>query len=143
MQTAACKVTSLYLGYNQITDAGVTTLCRTLKGAQCPVQVLNLSGNSAACKVTELDLSGNQVTDAGVASLCQALQTPACKVTNLYLSHNQVTDAGVTTLCRTLKGAQCPVQVLSLSGNSQFTIDGKRRLKKLLKRQPRLNLFEF
>ena len=158
LQTEACKVTELHLSDNQITDVGVTSLCQALQTAACKVTELDLSRNqiadtgvaslcqalqTAACKVTELDLSDNQITDAGVASLCQALQTAACKVTALHLDDNQVTDAGVVTLCQTLQRAQCPVEYLSLYGNFQITSVGKRRLKKLLKRHPNLDLFGF
>ena len=158
LQTPSCQVTTLDLNRNQITDAGVASLCLALQTAACKVTELDLSDSqvtdagvaslcealqTAACKVTELDLSDNQVTDAGVASLCQALQTPACKVTTLHLDNNQVTDAGVITLCQTFQRAQCPVEFLSLLGNFQITSVGKRRLKKLLERQPNLYLFGF
>ena len=158
LQTEACKVTELHLKDNQVTDVGVTSLCQALQTAACKVTTLDLIRNqitdagvaslcqalqTAACKVTELDLSHNQITDAGVASLCQALQTAACKVRALHLDGNQVTDAGVVTLCQTLQRAQCPVECLSLYGNFQITSVGKRRLKKLLKRHPNLNLFGF
>ena len=158
LQTEACKVTELHLSDNQITDVGVTSLCQALQTAACKVTALDLSRNqiadtgvaslcqalqTAACKVTKLYLSDNQITDAGVASLCQALQTAACKVTALRLDDNQVTNAGVVTLCQTLQRAQCPVEYLSLYGNFQITSVGKRRLKKLLKRHPNLDLFEF
>ena len=76
-----------------------------------------------------------------VLSVCQALQTAACKVTILYLIDNQITDAGVANLCQTLQRAQCPVEALNLQGNSQITSVGRRRLKKLLERQPNLELF--
>ena len=156
LQTAACKVTNLHLRNNQITDAGVATLCQALQSAVCKVTTLNLDCNqftdagvvslsqalqTAACKVTGLDLSTNQITDVGFVSLCQALQTAACKVTILYLIDNQITDAGVANLCQTLQRAQCPVEALNLQGNSQITSVGRRRLKKLLERQPNLELF--
>ena len=158
LQTAACKVTKLDLSGIQITDAGVASLCQALQTPACKVTTLRLNGNqvtdagvaslclalqTVACKVTELNLSYNQVTDAGVASLCQALQTAACKVTALHLDDNQVADAGVVTLCQTLQRAQCPVEYLSLYGNFHITSVGKRRLKKLLKRHPNLDLFGF
>ena len=69
---------------NQITDAGVASLCQAL---QIPT-----------CKVTELYLSDNQITDAGVASLCQALQTPTCKVSGLAIYSNQITNTAVNRL---------------------------------------------
>ena len=64
---------------NQITDAGVASLCQALQ--------------KPTCKVTELYLNNNLITDAGVASLCQALQTLTCKVTRLFVGGNQITEA--------------------------------------------------
>ena len=61
---------------NQITDAGVASLCQALQ--------------TPTCKVTKLLLAGDRITDAGVAGLCQALQTPTCKVTKLRLYGNQI-----------------------------------------------------
>ena len=155
LQTAACQVTTLYLSENQITDAGVASLSQALQTAACQVTKLDLSESqitdagvaslcqalqTEACQVTTLDLGKNQITDAGVVSLCQALQTAACNVTKLYLNDNQITDAGVATLCQTLQKAQCPVETLGLYDNSRITSVGKRRLKKLLERQPNLYL---
>ena len=126
------KLTSLYLSGNQITDAGVVSLCQALQTPTCKVTTLNLSGNqitdagvvilcqalqTPTCKVAKLDLSGNQITDAGVVSLCQALQTPTCKVTTLNLSGNQITDAGVVILCQALQTPTCKVTTLYLSDN--------------------------
>ena len=112
-----------------ITDAGIASLCQALQ--------------TATSKVTTLYLGRNQITDAGVASLCKALKTATCKVTKLNLSWNQISDAGVANLCQTLQKAQPQVTTLNLQGNCQITSVGKRRLKKLLERQPHLNLFGF
>ena len=103
LQTPTCKVTTLYLSGNQITDAGVVSLCQALQ--------------TPTCKVTTLYLSGNPITDAGVVSLCQALQTPTCKVTTLHLFDNQITDAGVVSLCQALQTPTCKVTTLDLSDN--------------------------
>ena len=158
LQTAACQVTTLSLSESQITDAGVASLSQALQTAACQVTTLNLSENqitdagvaslsqalqTAACQVTNLDLGENQITDAGVASLCLALQTATCQVTTLDLSEIQITDAGVVSLCQTLQKAQCPVEILCLYYNSRITSVGRRRLKKLLERQPNLSLLGF
>ena len=103
LQTPTCKVTTLGLSNNQITDAGVVSLCQALQ--------------TPTCKVTTLHLRGNQITDAGVASLCQALQTPTCKVATLHLSDNQITDAGVVSLCQAIQTPTCKVTTLGLGGN--------------------------
>ena len=103
LQSSACKVTTLDLKHNQITDAGVISLSQALK--------------SSACKVTTLDLGVNQITGAGVISLSQALQSSACKVTTLSLNYNQITDAGVISLSQALQSSACKVTELGLSGN--------------------------
>ena len=103
LQTPTCKVTTLNLGDNQITDAGVVSLCQALQ--------------TPTCKVTTLHLSINQITDAGVASLCQALQTPTCKVTTLDLRFNQITDARVASLCQALQTPTYKVTTLDLRFN--------------------------
>ena len=72
------------MGGNQITDAGVASLCQALQ--------------TPTCKVTELLLAGDRITDAGIAGLCQALQTPTCKVTKLRLYGNQITKTAVNRL---------------------------------------------
>ena len=72
------------MGGNQITDAGVASLCQALQ--------------TPTCKVTELLLAGDRITDAGIAGLCQALQTPTCKVTKLLLYGNQITKTAVNRL---------------------------------------------
>ncbi|XP_022794541.1 NACHT, LRR and PYD domains-containing protein 12-like [Stylophora pistillata] len=101
LQTPTCKLTTLDLRENQITDAGVVSLCQTLQ--------------TPTCELTTLDLRGNQITDAGVVSLCQALQTPTCKLTTLHLSGNQITDAGVVSLCQALQTRTCKLTTLHLS----------------------------
>ena len=117
LQTPTCKVTKLGLGANQITDAGVVSLCQALQ--------------TPTCKVTTLDLRHNQITDAGAVSLCKALQTPTCKVTSLDLSDNQITDAGVVSLCQALQTPTCKVNTLDLSHN-QITDAGVVSLCKAL-----------
>ena len=132
------KVTDLILFHDQISDAGIVSLCQALQKPTCKVTTLNLSYNqitdagvvslfqafqTATCKVTTLDLWGNKITDAGVVSLCQALQTPTCKVTTLCLGNNQITDVGVLSLCQALQTPTCKVTTLHLS-RSQITHAG-------------------
>ena len=127
-----CKVTTLHLSGDQITDAGVISLSEALQSSACKVTILNLSDNqitdagvislsqalqSSVCKVTTLHLSGIKITDAGVISLSQALQSSACKVTTLDLSGNQITEAGVISLSEALQSSACKVTTLNLSDN--------------------------
>ena len=133
------KVTDLILFHDQISDAGIVSLCQALQTATCKVTTLDLWGNNQitdvgvvslcqalqtpTCNITTLKLSGNQIIDAGVVSLCQVLQTPTCKVTTLYLSDNQITDACVVSLCQVLQAPACKVTTLGLS-RSQITDAG-------------------
>ncbi|XP_078380985.1 uncharacterized protein LOC144663792 [Oculina patagonica] len=133
-----CKVTTLDLSSNKLTDTGVARLCEALQHSSCKVTALHLSLNQitdtgvswlcealqhSSCKVTTLDLSRNQITDTGVTWLCEALQHSSCKVTTLDLSYNQITDTGVASLCEALQHSSCKVTTLDLSGN-QITDTG-------------------
>ena len=143
----SCKVTTLDLSGNQITDAGVASLCEALKHPSCKVTTLGLLSNQItdagvailcealkhpSCEVNTLNLFGDQITDAGVASLCEALKHPSCKVTILNLFGNQITDAGVASLCEALKHPSCKVTILNLFGN-QITDAGVANLCEALK----------
>ena len=143
-----CKtLTSLSLGFNRITDAGVASLCEALTQPSCKVTTLNLDDNQItdagvfslcealkqpSCKVTTLNLDDNQITDAGVFSLCEALKRPSCKVSTLDLVNIKITDAGVASLCEALKQPSCKVTKLDLA-DSQFTGAGVASLCEALK----------
>ena len=148
IQGSLCKtLTSLSLLNNQITDAGIVNLFKTLKQPSCKITTLHLFGNQItdvgvaslcealkqpSCKVTALDLGGNHITDDAVASLCEALKHPSCKVTTLYLDENHITDAGVANLYEALKRLSCKVTTLSI-GRNQITDAGVASLCEALK----------
>ena len=120
--TCNCKVTTLELSYHQITDTGVAKLCEALQ--------------HSGCKVTTLYLSYNKITDTntGVAKLREALQCPSCKVTTLDLRGNQISDTGVAKLREALQHSSCKVTTLSLS-NNQITDTGVAKLCQALQHQ--------
>ncbi|PFX24153.1 Protein NLRC5 [Stylophora pistillata] len=134
---AKWKLTKLDLSYNQITDAGVVSLCQALQTPTCKLTTLNLMSNqltdagvislcqalhTPTCTLTTLHLNANQITNGGVVSLCQALQTPTCKLTTLDLSHHQITDAGVVSLCQVLQTPTCELTTLFLRCLGYMTV---------------------
>ena len=111
------KPFALNLSGNQITDAGVSRLSKTLKQTTMPVTVLMLGAN--------------QITDDGAASLSEALKKSTCQITTLYLNNNQITDAGVTSLSEALKQSTCQLTTLALN-NNQITDAGVASLSEAL-----------
>ncbi|CAH3122482.1 unnamed protein product, partial [Porites lobata] len=142
-----CKLSRLYLGYNNVTDEGVTYLVEALKHNNCKLNTLNLSKNNVTdkgaeclaealkhsnCKLNTLDLSENNVTDKGAECLAEALKHSNCKLNTLDLSENNVTDKGAGCLAEALKHSNCKLNRLHLSENN-VTDKGVECLAKALK----------
>ncbi|XP_022806249.1 NACHT, LRR and PYD domains-containing protein 12-like [Stylophora pistillata] len=128
----SCKLTTLNLGYNQIADTNVASLCEALRDPSCRLTTLSLCANEItdagfsslcevqkhpSCKLTTLFLGGNKITDAGVVSLCNALQHAHYGLTTLDLWGNQITDTSVANLCEALQPPSCRLYTLNLLGN--------------------------
>ena len=99
----SCKLITLNLGYNELTDTNIASLSDALKDPRC--------------RLTTLSLCANEITDNGFSSLCEVLQHPSCKLTTLFLGGNKITDAGVASLCNALQHAPCGLTTLDLWGN--------------------------
>jgi hypothetical protein len=97
LQSPNCKLTSLYLSNNQVSD----------------IRELSAALQSPNCKLTELGLQNNQVSD--IRELSAALQSPNCKLTTLYLDNNQVSD--IRELSAALQSPNCKLTWLDLSNN--------------------------
>ena len=82
-----CKLSSLNLNHNLVTDEGVKCLAEALKD----------------CKLNSLILWQNNVTDEGVKYLAEALKDSDCKLNSLNLAGNEFTDEGVKYLAEALK----------------------------------------
>ena len=123
----------LYLGFNFITEEGVSHLCVALKDEHCKLTKLDLLGNNISeqgvshlcaalkdehCKLTKLDLSGNNISEQGVSHLCAALKDEHCKLTKLDLSGNNISEQGVSHLCAALKDEHCKLTKLDLTDNN-------------------------
>ena len=84
-----CKLNSLNLARNNITDKGVKHLAEALKNNNC--------------KLNSLDLAVNNITDEGVKHLPEALTNSNCILENLVLSHEYLSDEGLKYFAETLK----------------------------------------
>ena len=141
-----CKLNSLNLNHNLVTDEGVKYLAKALKHNNCKLDSLNLADNELTnegvkclaealkdsnCTLSSLNLARNEsVTDEGVKYLAEALKD--CKLNSLILWQNSVTDKGVKYLAEALKDSNCKLKSLNLAGN-EFTDEGVKNLAEALK----------
>ena len=137
-----CKLKTLNLGWNNITDEGVKHLSTALKHTNCKLDSLNLEYNNITdegvkhlstalthtnCKLNILNLRRNNITDDGVEHLSTALTHANCKLNKLNLACNNITDEGVKHLSTALTHANCKVNKLNLVYNN-ITDEGVKHL---------------
>ena len=142
-----CKLSSLELGVNNVTDEGVTYLVEALKHSNCKLNTLNLSNNNITdkgaeclaealkhnnCKLNSLYLLQNNITDKGVECFAEALKHSNCKLNTLDFSYNNVTNKGAECLAEALKHNNCKLNSLSLVQNN-VTYEGVECLAEALK----------
>ena len=128
-----CKLSSLNLGYDFVTDEGVKYLAEALKHSNCKLNSLNLAFNELTkegakylaealkhsnCKLNSLNLAHNELTKEGVKYLAEALKHSNCKLNSLNLADNEFTDGGVKYLAEALKHSNCKLHSLNLARNT-------------------------
>ncbi|XP_068742304.1 nucleotide-binding oligomerization domain-containing protein 1-like [Montipora capricornis] len=128
-----CKLNSLNLWGNKLTDEAAEHLSAALKHSNCKLNSLYLMGNeltdeaaehlSAAlqdsnCKLNSLNLRNNKLTDEGAEHLSAALKHSNCKVNSLNLERNKLTDKAAEHLSAALKHSNCKLNYLNLGFNN-------------------------
>ena len=142
-----CKLSTLYLDDDNVTDEGVEYLAEALKHSNCKLKSLTLAQNDVTdegakclaealkhsnCKLKSLDLWQNNVTDGGAKCLAEALKHSNCKLKSLHLGVNHVTDEGAKCLTEALKHSNCNLKSLDLWQNN-VTDGGAKCLAEALK----------
>lgn len=97
LSTRESYLRELDLGFNSISDNGVSTLVEALSDQNCRLKTIRLQGcglTSDACqymataltqsqKLQELDLSMNEIGDDGMRHLADGLRSPECQLETL------------------------------------------------------------
>jgi hypothetical protein len=105
LQSKHCKLTSLDLCDNELTEAAVAALAASLR--------------SEHCKLTSLDLSYNDLGDATGVALAVSLRSENCNLTNLVLRRNDLGEVGGAALAASLRSEHCTLTSLNLSANHE------------------------
>ncbi|XP_044175185.1 NACHT, LRR and PYD domains-containing protein 14-like [Acropora millepora] len=128
-----CKLESLHLGGNNLTDNAAKDLGEALKHSNCKLKSLDLRGNNLTdnaakdlgealkhsnCKLESLGLSSNNLTYNAVKDLGEALKHSNCRLASLNLSSNNLTYNSVKDLGEALKHSNCRLESLNLSSNN-------------------------
>ncbi|XP_016049544.1 ribonuclease inhibitor isoform X2 [Erinaceus europaeus] len=126
-------VKELVLSNNELGDAGMRELVRSLAAGPSALETLKLDSCglgpeacselsgllSAKPSLRELDLGSNALGDAGVAALCPGLLSPGSRLRTLWLWECGLGAEGCRELCRVL-GAKETLRELSLAGNEEL-----------------------
>ena len=122
----------LNLSSNNISDQGVSLLCRVVRDGHCKLTRLHLDDSKIQdqgvsqlsealrdgnCKLTELSLKSNNMTCKGLSNLQYALKSANCKLTELNLANNDIDDIGVSILSDALKDVNCKLTRINLGSN--------------------------
>ena len=137
-----CKLNSLDLSGNDITNEGVKHLAEALTNSNCKLNSLDLCGNditnegvkhlaealtNSNCKLNSLDLRVNNITNKVVKHLAEALTNSNCKLNSLDLCGNDITNEGVKHLAEALMNSNCKLNSLVL-GVNRITNEGVKHL---------------
>ena len=138
-----CKLESLYLTGNNLTDNAAKDFAAALEHSNCKLESLELSCNKftdnaakdfaaalehSNCKLESLYLSNNKFTDNAAKDFAAALKHSNCKLESLYLSNNKFTDNAAKDFAAALQHSNCKLKSLDLSFNN-FTEEGRQYLK--------------
>eukprot|EP00736_Rhodelphis_marinus_P014331 Rmarinus@m.21096 len=125
-----CALTHLSLASNDITDDGVSSLCKAL------LHPIDGDAADGSRFFPSIRLSRNVVSDAGakeLAELCVSLPS----VTTLLLDHNQISNSGAESIADTLIDGECSVTDINLAHNA-IGNPGGQALARMLAAKPHI-----
>ena len=119
----------LYLGGNNIGDAGCEAIATLLEDPSCNLRSISLRSNqigdvgatilanslSKNVKLQEISLRSNQIGDGGATAIANSLSKNV-KLQEISLRSNQIGDGGATAIANSLSG-NVKLQKLCLRGN--------------------------
>ncbi|XP_042612072.1 NACHT, LRR and PYD domains-containing protein 3-like [Cyprinus carpio] len=103
LQDKHCKLNTLMLKNNSITEEG----CAALTSAF----------NSNPSNLIELDLSGNKLGNPGIKKICHLVENKQCRLEKLKLSDCSITEEGYKALASALRSNPSHLIELDLTGN--------------------------
>uniref|UniRef100_A0A8C2FXE7 NACHT domain-containing protein n=1 Tax=Cyprinus carpio TaxID=7962 RepID=A0A8C2FXE7_CYPCA len=103
LQDKHCKLNTLMLKNNSITEEGCAALISAF--------------NSNPSNLIKLDLSGNKLGCLGMEKICLLLKNPQCKFKKLKLSDCSITEEGYKALASALRSNPSHLIELDLTGN--------------------------
>uniref|UniRef100_A0A8C2FYY3 NACHT domain-containing protein n=1 Tax=Cyprinus carpio TaxID=7962 RepID=A0A8C2FYY3_CYPCA len=118
LQDKHCKLNTLMLKNNSITEEGCAALISAF--------------NSNPSNLIKLDLSGNKLGCLGMEKICLLLKNPQCKFKKLKLSDCSITEEGYKALASALRSNPSHLIELDLRGNDPGE-SGVKQLSDLLK----------
>uniref|UniRef100_A0A8C1MRN2 Uncharacterized protein n=1 Tax=Cyprinus carpio TaxID=7962 RepID=A0A8C1MRN2_CYPCA len=120
LQDKHCKLETLMLNNNNITEEG----CAALTSAF----------NSNPSNLIELDLSGNKLGNPGIKKICHLVENKQCRLEKLKLSDCSITEEGYKALASALRSNPSHLIELDLTGNDPGQ-SGVKQLSDLLQDQ--------
>ncbi|KAL1251666.1 hypothetical protein QQF64_019462 [Cirrhinus molitorella] len=103
LQDKHCKLNTLMLNNNSITEKGCAALATAF--------------NSNPSNLIELDLSGNKLGNSGIKKLCNLFKIPQCSLEKLKLSDCSITEEGYKALASALRSNPSHLIELDFRGN--------------------------
>ncbi|CAB4008007.1 NACHT, LRR and PYD domains-containing 14-like [Paramuricea clavata] len=125
------QLIDLHLGWSDIGDGGVRTLCNALRREEHKLQRLNISSSLTTgsifalvevlgdehCAITDLNLVSDAIGEEGVRMLCDVLKQEQCKLAVLDISNCSLTYKCMPYLTEALGDEKCRLTDLSLGSN--------------------------
>ena len=134
-----CSLTSLGIGWNQLSTDGSTAVALALQSPACRLQRLGHWRNnlcetggqaiataleSACCCLTELDIGWNSIGPAAGLAIAKALKSPRCKLIKLVAGNNGFGPAAGLSFAEVVGSTESRLQHLAIHMNGFGEVAG-------------------